>query len=138
MKAICPESKALGRPVKPVTVESLVNADLRATVGGRSWSYCADPSCDVVYFSDDGAKLVKSDLTVRVGAKETTPPRLVCYCFGHTRESIRDDVLRTGTSSVVESVAARVQAGDCSCETKNPKGSCCLGDLRRAIEEAQS
>lgn len=134
----CPVTRTPGRSVKLVTVQSLVRPEIRATVEGRDWSYCADPSCDVVYFSVDGTTLLKSDLTVRVGAKETTPPRLVCYCFGHTRESIQEEVVRTGSSSVVETVAAKVQAGECSCEIRNPKGTCCLGDLRNAVEGAKA
>ena len=93
---------------------------------------------DVVYFAEDGTTLRRSDLVVRVGEKEPDPPRTVCYCFGHTRESIRDEVVQTGDSGVVEAVTAKVRAKECSCETMNPKGTCCLADLRKAVEEARS
>lgn len=139
MSAICcPEANTRGRPVKFVTVSSLVRPEHRPLVAGRAWSYCGDPACDVVYFAEDGAILRRSDLAVRVGEKEADPPRTVCYCFGHTRESIRDEVLRTGASDVVDAVAAKVRAKECSCETMNPKGTCCLADLRKAVEEARS
>jgi len=134
----CPESKSCGRPVKSITVSSLVRPEHRAIVAQRTWSYCGDAACDVVYFAENGTTLRKSDLVVRVGQKETDSPRTVCYCFGHTRESIRDELLQTGTCGVVDAVAAKVRAKECSCETMNPMGTCCLADLRKAVEEAQS
>ena len=62
--------------------------------------------------------------------------RLVCYCFGHTVESIREEIDRTGQSTVLPTVAARVKAGDCRCELLNPDGTCCLGELNRVVKEA--
>ena len=139
MSAICcPKTSSRGRPVKPVTVSSLVRPEHRAIVDEHTWSYCSDSACDVVYFAEDGTALLRSDVVVRVGEKEARPPRTVCYCFGHTRESIRDDILRTGSSDVIEAVTAKVRRKECSCETMNPRGTCCLADLRRVVEDAQA
>ncbi len=138
MDLLCPKTKTPGKPVKTVTVESLAREEVRGAVEGRQWVFCPEPDCDVVYFAGDGTTLLKDDVAVRVGVKETDAPHPVCYCFGHSAESIRDEVLRTGESAVVESVTAKVKAGECSCETMNPKGSCCLGDLRKAVKEATS
>jgi copper chaperone CopZ len=80
--------------------------------------------------------LRKDALKVRVGVKEKSGPRTVCYCFGHTVESIREEIEWTGQSSVAASITAKVKAGECSCETLNPKGSCCLGDINKAVKEA--
>ena len=135
MKALCPKSNQLGKPVKAATVEHLVQSDLRSGVAGRDWLFCNSATCDVVYFSENGAVLRRADLTVRVGIKEEEPPHLVCYCFDHSLESIRDEVERTGASTVVASVTAKVRAGECSCEKLNPKGACCLGDLRAAVKD---
>jgi len=135
MKALCPEANSPGRPVKAATVEHMVRSDLRSSVAGHDWFFCDAATCDVVYFSPDGAVLRRDDLTVRVGVKEEAPPHLVCYCFDHSVESIRDEVERTGESTVVASVTDKVRAGECSCETLNPKGVCCLGDLRAAVKD---
>jgi copper chaperone CopZ len=102
----------------------------------RPWRYCGDPDCEVVYFDPGGVVIEKSALAVRVGEKEKDPPHTVCYCFGHTVEGIRDEVRRTGRSTVVASITAKVKAGECSCETKNPKGACCLGDVNREVKSA--
>ena len=134
MKALCPEANNPGKPVNAATVEHMVQSDLRSGVAGHDWFFCDTATCDVVYFSQDGAVLRRTDLTVRIGTKEEDPPHLVCYCFDHSVESIRDEVERTGESTVVASVTEKVQAGECSCEKLNPKGTCCLGDLRAAVK----
>ncbi|MBI4576114.1 MAG: cation transporter [Planctomycetes bacterium] len=119
-----------------VTLRSLVRDDRLGEIEGGEWFYCDLRDCEVVYFAADGRMLHRDAMKVRVGAKEQNPPRTVCYCFGHTVEGIRDEIERTGQSTVVASITAKVQAGECRCETLNPKGSCCLGDVHRAVREA--
>jgi len=60
----------------------------------------------------------------------------VCYCFGHTVESIQQEIRETGRSSVVTSIRRKVDAGECSCELLNPKETCCLGDVNKTVKEA--
>ena len=134
MRVLCPEAKAPGKRVKGVTVERMVLPDLREEVEKQEWYFCEEPDCEVVYFAEDGTAFYRSDVTV--GVKEDDPPHTVCYCFAHSVESIADEVERTGQSTVVESVTAKVKAGECSCEGLNPKGACCLGDLRAAVKDA--
>ena len=48
---------------------------------------------------------------------------LVCYCFGYTANDIREDVLKNnGESTIMAKIKAEKQAGNCQCETKNPRG----------------
>ncbi|MBI5585349.1 MAG: hypothetical protein HY892_16175 [Deltaproteobacteria bacterium] len=47
---------------------------------------------------------------------------LVCYCFGYTREAIKQDFLRNGRSLILEKIAAAKKAGGCDCAHKNPRG----------------
>ena len=47
-----------------------------------------------IYFTADGETLSKDSLTVRVGLKESGPPRPLCYCFGYTFEDIERDARR--------------------------------------------
>ena len=130
---VCPTSRKPGRQVRPPTLLSLVHENRHAEFPGREWFFCSVTDCDVVYFADDGTTIPKSDLKVRVRLKETDAPHTVCYCFGHTVESIREEVARTGKSTAVDSITARVKAGECRCETKNPQGTCCLGDVGRVV-----
>ena len=134
--AICPVAGKRGKPVPLVTVRSLIRPEHAAMVEGHEWFFCDVPDCDVVYFTHDGKTLEKGALKVRVGLKEKEAPRPVCYCFGHTVESIREEIGRTGRSTVAASIKEKVEAGECSCEILNPKGTCCLGDVNKAAKEA--
>lgn len=136
MKALCPTAKTPGKRVQAQTVRSLVRENRFQDVEGREWFFCEVAACDVVYFAADGATLDKKDLNVRVGIKEEDPPHTVCYCFGHTVESIQDEIGKTGRSTAFDSVTEKVKAGECSCEVLNPKGTCCLGDIRIVAQEA--
>ncbi|MBI2931103.1 MAG: cation transporter [Planctomycetes bacterium] len=135
MSNLCPVAGKPGKRVAEETLQSLVHSDHLAGVEGHEWFYCDLPDCEVVYFASDGRTLLKDDLTIRVGAKEKVSPRMVCYCFGHTIESIRQEIERTGKSTVAASITAKVKAGECRCETMNPKGSCCLGDINKVVKE---
>ncbi|MCU0575075.1 MAG: (2Fe-2S)-binding protein [Syntrophobacteraceae bacterium] len=48
--------------------------------------------------------------------------RLVCHCFGHTREEIERDYLENGRSLILERVKMEKKAGGCQCATKSPSG----------------
>ena len=134
--ALCPAAGKRGKPVPLVTLRSLVPPEHAAVVEGREWFFCGLPDCEVVYFTHDGQTLEKNALKVRVGLKEKEAPRPVCYCFGHTVESIREEIEKTGRSTVVASIREKVEAGECSCEVLNPKGTCCLGDVNHVVKEA--
>lgn len=136
MTILCPVAGKPGKKVQPVTLRSLVREEFASDLENRTWFFCGLPDCDVVYFSSDGRTIPKTALKVRVGKKEKEAPHPVCYCFGHTVESIREEIERTGRTTVVESITAKVKAGECSCETSNPKGSCCLRDVNQAVKEA--
>lgn len=128
---LCPTAGKPGKPVRPVTLRSLVRDECAGEIEDRAWFFCDLADCDVVYFSADGKVLPKTNLKVRVGLKEKESPRPVCYCFGHTVESIREEITRTGRSTVAAAITAKINAGLCTCELLNPKGRCCLGDVNR-------
>ncbi len=131
---ICPECQKKGKKVQLITLRSLLRPERRGELKEAQYFYCPTRDCDVVYFSSlKDAPFHKRDVTVRVGAKETVDPIPVCYCFGHTEGSIREEIEATGKSSVEEKVRAEIKAGNCACETTNPAGACCLGDVRAAI-----
>lgn len=136
MRSLCPTARTPGQRVQALTVRSLVRQNRYRDVAGREWFFCASPECDIVYFAADGTTLDQRDLDVRVGIKAENPPHTVCYCFGHTEESIQDEIRKTGRSSAFDSITERVKAGECSCEVLNPKGTCCLGDVREVAREA--
>lgn len=132
----CPACGTKGSKVERITLVSLLKPDAATRIGERAYRYCGSPSCDLVYFASDGTTFAKNELTVRVGVKETEPPRSVCYCFNHTIEGIEDEVRETGRSTVLDDIKARMKDG-CWCETKSPQGSCCLGTVGRYVKQAQ-
>ena len=131
----CPSCGKKGKAVAVLTAKSLVR-DHRRVPASASYSFCRTANCEVVYFSDQ-AVFKKPDLKVRVGVKETTDPIPLCYCFDYSREDVHRDIESKGSTPIVEAIKAEVQAGFCACEVKNPSGACCLGDITRAIQEAQ-
>ena len=132
---VCPSCGKKGKPVAVLTVKSLVRDHMRVPAS-VSYSFCRTMDCEVVYFSDQ-AVFTKPDVKVRVGIKETADPIPLCYCFDYSRENIRRDIEAAGKTSVLEEIKAEVQSGFCACEVKNPSGTCCLGDITRAIQEAK-
>ena len=136
---VCPVN---GQPVKPVsraTVESLVKPEIKAALLPHPYYYCDTPDCEVVYVSALGDhRITKDQLTVRVGAKEKDDPVPLCYCFGFDRQDVRDDVGATGSSDIPQNIMERMKGDGCQCELTNPKGTCCLGDIRQAVEQAQA
>jgi copper chaperone CopZ len=135
----CPRCRSEGRPVKAITLQSLLREEQRDRIGSHEWRFCETPGCDVVYFraDGDGERFTKHDLTVRVGIKETTAPRPVCYCFEHTVEEIDEEIARTGRTTVLDDIRTRMKVA-CWCETTSPMGSCCLATVTRFVKAAQA
>lgn len=133
----CPVCGQPGKPVKPITLESLLRPSARARMpAGTHWHFCANPDCVAVYFAgSDAPVFTKADLTVRVGIKEREAPRPVCYCFNHTIEEIEDEIRRTGRTTVQQDIQTRMKEA-CWCEIKSPLGSCCLPTVTRHIKAA--
>lgn len=134
----CPVTGSRGRPVPEETVLALTAGLAPEELRGRRWHYCADRDCDTVYFDDEGRTIEKSNVSVRIGEKETEAPHPVCYCFNRTVEEIEQDIARDGTTAIPGDIRAKVQAGECSCEVMNPKGTCCLGDVAATVNRAMS
>lgn len=82
------------------------------------------------FFPETDIMIDKAELTVRVGLKETEEPITVCYCFQHTKSDIELDFAENGRSTIEQDIRQKVKTKQCSCEIMNPKGRCCLGDVR--------
>jgi hypothetical protein len=46
---------------------------------------------NIVYF-DNGQTFPKSQLNVAVGVKETQGERPLCYCFGHSVATLKEEI----------------------------------------------
>ncbi|RME02784.1 MAG: hypothetical protein D6805_08690 [Planctomycetota bacterium] len=99
------------------------------------FSFCPSRGCEVVYFRGEET-IEKNGLRVKVGLKESSAKsRWLCYCFGYTLERIQNEIQKTGKTTVLEEITAKIKAKECSCKTKNPQGRCCLGEIKKALQE---
>ena len=106
--------------------------------GDTGWRFCDSQDCDVVYFSEESdTTFTKSQLKVPVGVKERAGDRPLCYCFGHSVASIKEELRTKGRSDAIEDIRAKMKNPGCRCETENPSGSCCLGSVAKGIKIAQ-
>ena len=136
--ARCPKSGSAGRPVGLQTIKALLTERALARLEPGDYRFCDDAQCDVVYFSGAGSQFDIEDLRVPVWHKQPAGSRMVCYCFGESEASIGAEIESTGRSFAVERVRQHIAAGRCACELRNPRGTCCLGDLMAAVRRAES
>ena len=122
-KACCPVN---GKPYSSVGVKTILHhlADpWTKKLKNQPYYYCTDADCDVVYFGEDQSLIRKSALRTKVGVKEASPERSICYCFGVSYAVAESD--KRARSFVIEMTRQSL----CSCETSNPSGRCCLMDF---------
>ena len=89
----------------------------------RRYFFCDDPACEVVYFGEDGSMLRQHQLRTPVGIKEALDTSVLCYCFGVSKADF------AANPETMDFVKAQTKAGQCSCDTANPSGRCCLKDF---------
>lgn len=138
--AQCPVCDGKGKAVQPITLESLVDAEVRRNLSTtEGFRFCPNPACHVAYFhAGTGQTIHKDQVAVRIGQKETDLSRPVCYCFGYTAEDVRDEVAGTGDSTIFDEISEKCRQGLDRCAETNPQGSCCLSNVRAVVKEAQA
>jgi hypothetical protein len=129
----CPVTGTSGIRVGLQTVKAILRNSSLRRLRPVTHYFCPEPTCDVVYFSEQGELYSKNDVRTTVWQKEPAGDRLLCYCFGEDEQTIRSEIRATGTSHALDRVAEHVRSGRCACDIRNPRGVCCLGDLKAAI-----
>jgi hypothetical protein len=117
----------------PVGIVTVRQHALLPELPETSFGFCEAASCTVVYVGSDGTLIDKSHVRTRVGVKETEEPIPVCYCFEFTAAQIAEDVREHGRSTIRDHIQEQVRVGRCRCETTNPAGRCCLGNVGRVL-----
>jgi hypothetical protein len=136
---ICESCSQKGKSVQRLAPESLLKPESVARLQETAYRICATPTCQVVYFSNETEQYFhKIDMRVRVGFKETDHPVPICYCFDHTLRDVEEEICATGTTTIPDRIRAMMKTDACQCESKNPQGSCCLGNVRRAVKNAMA
>ena len=122
-----------GRSVEPITVKELLRPEALARMSGPAHRFCPTPSCPVVYFGESEV-FRREDVAAPVFQKEPPGNRTLCYCFAVSEADLRLEIAETGRSTAAQRIRDHVQAGRCTCEIKNPQGTCCLGDVVAATK----
>jgi Zinc binding domain len=131
---LCPDCGEKGKPVSLATVGAMAKTEVDAVkLSAREYQLCRNRDCPVVYYAG-AIQLEKRDLRVPVNFKERNYEGLVCYCFNYTVTDIRAEIQTKGHSTAQRMITQEVKAGRCACEVKNPGGTCCLGDITRAVQ----
>lgn len=127
-----------GTPVDSLTVKALLIESALVRYEHAAYRFCTDSACAIVYFAETGATFTTTDVRARVWQKEARGRRTFCYCFGENDADIVREIEQTGQSGAVERVRAHIAAKRCACEVRNPRGTCCLGDLQAAVAQLHS
>lgn len=136
-RAKCPVSVTPSRKVLRRTLEHLLRPEMIGGIRDVQYYYCKEPTCKVVYFSNENMPFFSvDDVNARVFVKDQADDVSVCYCFDWTRARIKQQIRETGKSTAAIEIAREIKAGNCACDTKNPKGECCLGDVNAVVKEA--
>lgn len=131
----CLSCRGASRPVARKTMLLMLKPEFFDGVGEGEYRFCSDPECRVVYFTEgDGRSFITDDLRVRVGLKEREGDIPLCYCFGFNEADAREEIARTGGSTVPQRIAALIKQKMCACLARNPSGACCLGEVTRAVK----
>lgn len=136
-QSACPRCDMVGRVVGDETIRATLETSIATRLLALERRFCRTPTCDVLYYGADGRTVEKNKARVRVGVKETDEPVALCYCFDFSRADARREVAETGSCGIPARIKTEVRAGRCACEVKNPSGACCLGEVNKAVKDAQ-
>jgi len=139
IRAKCSQCAGASRYVTKKTMLLMLKPELFKQITDGQYYYCANPDCGIVYFPETQKTIFYTNhLRVRVGTKEKEEPKPLCYCFGFDESDFRDEISRTGKAVISGRIAVLLKAGMCACETRNPSGACCLGDITKTVKRLQS
>jgi len=131
----CGRCRGEARPVSRKTVLLVIKPDLVAQEFSGSFRFCSTRDCPVVYFDDEGnQQFTIDDLRIRVGLKVKEDPIPLCYCFGFDESHLREEMARTGQTTIPETISKLIRESLCACDARNPSGMCCLGEVNKTAK----
>ena len=131
----CANCGGQSRAVSRKTVLLMLKPELLELAMTGTYGFCSARDCPVVYFEEQGSnRFITNDLRVTVGVKASQDPIPLCYCFGFDESHIRDEISRTRTTTVPHRISTLIREGLCACESRNPAGVCCLGEVNKVAK----
>lgn len=136
---LCPSCNHKGKRIHLITLKSLLlpNALVKLDAG-TTYYFCSTPSCNAVYFNEDGLIFQQHDLKVPVFQKDKNLDTPVCYCFDWTRRKLNEAFDTDNDNKVINSISAHMKENRCGCEVNNPQGSCCLGNVKAYVKSLRT
>lgn len=132
--ARCVKCESRGPSVARRTVLHHVRHEHLDRVKDEDYRFCPEPGCAVVYYGEGGTRFTVDDLRELVTVKASGVGRPLCYCFGFKEGDAREEIARTGTSTIPARISRLIKAGMCACEVRNPSGACCLGQVNQIVK----
>lgn len=137
--AACHRCASKGARVTLVTVKSLLTPiALARLTPALPFCVCLGPTCPVVYFTDAGLEYTKADVRAVPWQKQPLGHRCFCHCFDESEPSMLRELAETRRCDAVQRVRDHIAADRCACEVRNPRGTCCLGDLIKAVDRLEA
>ena len=134
----CPINQQKGKPVKIITLESLLKSVALLKVNYQeNYFFCEAQNCPVVYFNQERQILTISEVKIPIFEKDMREEVPVCYCFNWTRNRIYQEIKETNKSTAEYFILEQVKAKNCACEINNPRGTCCLNNVRKIVKNYQ-
>ncbi len=132
---VCGHCGEIGRAVTRQTVVHHVRSEKLFGVCEDEYNFCASPTCPIVYYAaGSGQTFTVKDMRELVTSKTSGDARPLCYCFGFTEGFARQEIARTGETSVARQVSQFIKEKLCVCEIRNPAGACCLGEINKTVK----
>lgn len=118
------------------TVKAMVDFPLWNIQAGDEFFYNTETDSENVYFSIKSGMLIdEKDIREKVFNKhQDDDDTYVCYCFKVKVGDIRNASPKE-RQEILERIKTASKNGQCSCKTRNPKGSCCIGDVKKLIDK---
>lgn len=133
----CPRCGTVGSTVGATTPRHALKRDAASRLDGdERYNFCENPECEVVYYGDGGGGIFTTEmLKNRVTIKDDSPETPLCYCFKVLKKHALEEIARTGTTDVFQTIQAKMKPGQsCFCEKANPRGDTCSKDIRAWLQ----
>ena len=133
----CPVCRKMGTTVKSVTPQHTIRKSALSGFDTKlDYHFCENPECDVAYYNMQNTSVFTvEDLKNRVTVKDASPETPLCYCFKVLKRHALEEIARTGTTNVYQTIQEKMKPGQsCFCEKANPRGDTCMKDIEAWLD----
>ena len=123
----CPQCGISCKNISMKTIFHQVKFPDILDIDNDSYYYCADKTCSVGYFSQEGKTISKNQLRAFTELENNK----LCYCFDINTEQYVNSLKNETADTIKNFVIQKTKAGDCACEIRNPSGQCCLAKFKQ-------